>query len=551
MRFGLIDGCPADIRLIRILEEIRAMGCPVTYQSLDRSQNAIDYARSQGSSKSSQAELYYGFTHGLPGYNPANPPGQSTHERASDGVAYPGPIGRRLAWWQTGIDCSDAATLIVWLRKLDIVATITYPGNPAEGHHINIRKAPIAGLTDRVLKRGNTGNDIKKLNGSLNWLISPNTDTRYLKGSDKGAAGNKFTKDTEHALKRFQKEHKQVGDGVYGPNTEKQLEVAIRRQKKIIERLKDQRDHLLNVGSKNSKTWTQAQWRQMVNKLRRLKTYGVRNKPVNLPNRVPAKYDRQIYEKRIKVHGLINKAKRNKRWTEKDWATAVRLLRKLEELGMRNSSPSIEQPPPPPKFKDPKPKPKPKPKQKTPKPKDDTPQVMRISMRGIDFIEEFEGLPNGGKVYNDPLGHATVGYGHLLHLGPATDADRKGIWIDDQQKPGQLLRIEARILLRQDLNNRYEPAVRKLFRKGGILHGLFTQERYDALVSFAYNMGVGSVTGKPVTGFETIGRAIEARDIEKIAASFILYRNPGTAAEQGLRRRREREAKLFLNGLYL
>lgn len=172
----------------------------------------------------------------------------------------------------------------------------------------------------------------------------------------------------------------------------------------------------------------------------------------------------------------------------------------------------------------------------------------RISNNGLRFIAEFEGLPNEGRPYNDPVGYATVGYGHLLGYRPVQPRDRRAKWVKHQKRPGQLTKKEARRLLRKDLGNKYEPAVRALFKRGGPLHGKFRQERYDALVSFAYNLGAGSLTGTP--GFETIGRAVKAGQIKAIGDAMLLYSYAGGILLPGLYRRRQRERRLFLLGRY-
>jgi len=46
----------------------------------------------------------------------------------------------------------------------------------------------------------------------------------------------------------------------------------------------------------------------------------------------------------------------------------------------------------------------------------------RISSDGLDLICHYEGMRL--EPYNCPAGHATIGYGHLLHKGPVTDEDR-------------------------------------------------------------------------------------------------------------------------------
>ena len=175
-------------------------------------------------------------------------------------------------------------------------------------------------------------------------------------------------------------------------------------------------------------------------------------------------------------------------------------------------------------------------------------RVQWISRQGVQFIAEFEGLPNRGRPYNDPVGFATVGYGHLLGYRPVQPSDSWGMWLAVQETPGRLSPEEARELLRLDLRKDYEPAVRKLFARGGPLDGKFTQGRYESLVSFVYNLGPGSVQGVP--GFETMGRAISAGDLDAIADALLLYDKAGGSALPGLTRRREAERRLFLTGHY-
>lgn len=175
-------------------------------------------------------------------------------------------------------------------------------------------------------------------------------------------------------------------------------------------------------------------------------------------------------------------------------------------------------------------------------------QVKKISDRGVAFIAEFEGLPNGGRPYNDPVGYATVGYGHLIGYRPVIESDRESIWVPGQMTPGKLTKDEALRLLNQDLARKYEPAVRSLFDVNGPLVNSFSQPLYDALVSFAYNLGTGSLVGAP--GFETIGRAIQSGNKKKIADAMQLYVYGGSQRLPGLVRRRRAEARLVLTGNY-
>lgn len=170
-----------------------------------------------------------------------------------------------------------------------------------------------------------------------------------------------------------------------------------------------------------------------------------------------------------------------------------------------------------------------------------------VSAQGLAFIAEFEGFYPAP--YNDPAGYATVGYGHLIGYRPVQAKDHAAIWVWGQKEPGRLTRQEARRLLRSKIAQNYQPAVTRLFEKDGPLYGKWTQHRFDALVSFAFNLGPGAVT--PGTkGFETIGRAIRAGDLRAIGDAMLLYDKAGGKALPGLTRRRTAERRLFLTGNY-
>lgn len=171
-----------------------------------------------------------------------------------------------------------------------------------------------------------------------------------------------------------------------------------------------------------------------------------------------------------------------------------------------------------------------------------------ITSRGAKFIATFEGFCEVPVDIGD--GVTTVGIGHVIHPGPPTAADRKGIWVKGQKTPGRLTYSEAIRLFQRDLADTYEAPVRALFREGGPLYGKFTPARFDALVSAAYNLGVGAVLPYPHPNFETLGAALKAGSIRAIAEALPLYSNPGSIFHEGLLRRREAEARLLLTGNY-
>jgi lysozyme len=136
---------------------------------------------------------------------------------------------------------------------------------------------------------------------------------------------------------------------------------------------------------------------------------------------------------------------------------------------------------------------------------------------GIALIEEFEGyFP---MIYRDPVGIPTQCFGatgvELLTLPPiATKA-------------------QCRQQLVRSLTARYEPAVRAL--------RLGSQNRFDATVSFVYNVGVGGVSTS--TG---VGRALRARQWVPAANELLRWDKAGGRTFPGLTRRRHAERALFL-----
>ena len=102
-------------------------------------------------------------------------------------------------------------------------------------------------------------------------------------------------------------------------------------------------------------------------------------------------------------------------------------------------------------------------------------------------------------------------------------------------------RIEADMMLRQEVDRiavklaKDVPGWREM-----------TDDQRSALVSFAYNLGAGFYDA---VGFETISKRLKEKDWGKVPEAMMLYRNPGSNFEAGLKRRREAEGKLWSQGL--
>ena len=153
---------------------------------------------------------------------------------------------------------------------------------------------------------------------------------------------------------------------------------------------------------------------------------------------------------------------------------------------------------------------------------------MQVSQRGLDLIARFEGTVLG--CYNDPAGHATIGIGHLLHHGGCTSIDYQRYGSRSNPK---MSRDQAYQLLKLDAA-RFEAAVDRLVTVE------LNQNEFDALVSFAFNVGAGALEDSTLLRLLNQGRRRDAAD------QFGRWVHGGGQVLPGLVKRREAERALFL-----
>ena len=156
---------------------------------------------------------------------------------------------------------------------------------------------------------------------------------------------------------------------------------------------------------------------------------------------------------------------------------------------------------------------------------------MKISQKGLEMIGRFEGFR--GRPYNDPAGHATVGFGHLLHHGPVNGRD---LAIHHQEYGLDMTRKEGLELLRKDVA-RYEAAVNNMVKVP------LAQPQFDALVSFAYNVGTGALASS------TLLKLLNQERRTAAANEFLKWDRAGLRKMPGLTKRRQAERALFLSGI--
>ena len=92
-------------------------------------------------------------------------------------------------------------------------------------------------------------------------------------------------------------------------------------------------------------------------------------------------------------------------------------------------------------------------------------------------------------------------------------------------------------LLMFDLEQRFLPSLQKIPYWSEMTDG-----QRGALLSFAYNLGVGFYGG---SNFNTITKCLKNKEWDKVPDALYLYRNPGTNVEAGLSRRRKAEGNLW------
>lgn len=145
----------------------------------------------------------------------------------------------------------------------------------------------------------------------------------------------------------------------------------------------------------------------------------------------------------------------------------------------------------------------------------------------VKLIKEFEGCHLSA--YPDPLHGwdvATIGFGTTRY----SDGHKV--------KQGDKITVaEAERFLFQEVER-----IAKYLSTKIPYWGEMRVTQQSALISFAYNLGSNFYGA---TNFETITKALANKQWDKVPAALLLYCNPGTSVEAGLRRRREAEGKMW------
>lgn len=167
---------------------------------------------------------------------------------------------------------------------------------------------------------------------------------------------------------------------------------------------------------------------------------------------------------------------------------------------------------------------------------------MKLSKAAAAMMHKYEGYRN--RPYLCPAHMWTIGYGHVLYQDqirlPMARVDKPVLMI---RKEMPLRPEDNRVWAKQETDDLFDADIASFER--GVLRlvpGVVGhQGRFDALVSFAYNVGLGNLQRSTVRIKANRGEWEEAAD------ALLLWNKAGGKVFAGLDRRRKDERALFLS----
>ncbi len=144
---------------------------------------------------------------------------------------------------------------------------------------------------------------------------------------------------------------------------------------------------------------------------------------------------------------------------------------------------------------------------------------MKLTKEGLTLIKQFEGFRT--HAYRDAVGVWTIGYGHTSMAGMP------------EVKPGMTItEVEGDNILARDVD---------VFARGvqQLVKIKISDAQFSALVSFAYNVGLGNFRKSSVLS------AVNRSDFQAVVRRLQLWNKAGGRILPGLVRRRAAEAALF------
>ena len=148
---------------------------------------------------------------------------------------------------------------------------------------------------------------------------------------------------------------------------------------------------------------------------------------------------------------------------------------------------------------------------------------MKISNKGLELIKEFEGF--SANAYLCPAKIPTIGYGNTFW------EDGRKVRIGEQISKSKALEL-LEFVANKDFADKIFP----------FIEVSISQNQFDAMVSLAYNIGVGAFSNS------TLLKRVNAKDFIGAGNEFLKWDKSGGKPLLGLTRRRQREKELFLKG---
>lgn len=145
---------------------------------------------------------------------------------------------------------------------------------------------------------------------------------------------------------------------------------------------------------------------------------------------------------------------------------------------------------------------------------------MKLNEEGYKLIQEFEGLKLSA--YRCSAGVPTIGYGNTVYENGS------------KVKMGDKITKERANTLFKLFADKFAADVLKLIKSK------VSQNQFNALVSFAYNVGIGNLKNSTLLKKVNINP-----DDETIEIEFLKWVNAGGKRVQGLVNRRVAESKLY------
>jgi len=147
---------------------------------------------------------------------------------------------------------------------------------------------------------------------------------------------------------------------------------------------------------------------------------------------------------------------------------------------------------------------------------------MKIGNKGIELIKQFEGCKL--KAYKDAVGIWTIGWGNTQY---ENGVSVKSGDVVTQQRADELFML---------IVSKFDSSVNNLIKVS------VRQNQFDALVSFAYNCGIGNLHKS--TLLRKVNKDPNDPTIEQ---EFARWNKAGGRVLNGLTRRRSAEAKLYFS----